>query len=94
MLGRDVLRLDFTAPIFHQQVHAGKLFLDALGVGVGAIDLVDGKNDGYVGRLSVANGLLSLGHHRIVGRNHNNRNVGNLSTTGSHGRKGFVTGSI
>ena len=63
LLGRDVLRLDFTAPIFNEQVHAGKLFLDALGVGVGAIDLVDGKNDGYVSRLSVANGLLGLGHH-------------------------------
>ena len=63
LLGRDVLRLDFAAPIFNEQVQAGKLFLDALGVGVGAIDLVDGKNDGYVGRLSVANGLLGLGHH-------------------------------
>ena len=88
------MRLDFTAPIFHEQVHAGKLFLDALGVGVGAIDLIDGKNDGYVGRLGVADGFLGLGHDRIVGRNHNNGNVGNLSTTGSHGREGLVTGSI
>ncbi len=94
LLGRDVLRLDFAAPIFNEQVHAGKLFLDALGVGVGAIDLVDGKNDGYVGRLGVTDGFLGLGHDRIVGRNHNNGNVGNLSTTGSHGREGLVTGSI
>ena len=38
--------------------------------------------------------FLRLGHHRVVGGYHNDGNVRHLGTTGTHGRKGFVTRRI
>ena len=39
-------------------------------------------------------GFLGLGHDAVVGRYHQNHDVGGLRTAGTHGREGLVTGGI
>ena len=90
----DVLGLDFSAPIFHQQVHAGQLFFDLFGIRFCPVHLVDGKHNGDTGCLRVADGFLGLGHDRVVRRHNNNGNVGHLGTAGTHGGKRFVARCI
>ena len=70
------------------------MLFDALGVGVGAVNLVDCEYDRHTCRLRVADGFLGLGHHRIVGRNHDDGDVGNLGSTRTHCGKGLVTWRI
>ena len=93
-LGRDVLRLVLTAPILYEEVHVGQLPLDLLGVGMGLINLVDGKHHRHACCLSVVDSLLGLGHHVVVGSHDDDGDVGHLGTTGTHGCKGLVTGSV
>ena len=38
----------------------------------------------------MADGLLGLGHHAVVGRTHQNHDVSGLSATGAHRREGLV----
>src|SRR5690606_40854737 len=58
------------------------------------IHFVDGKNHRHTGYLSVVDGFFGLRHDAVVSRNHDNRDIGNLSTTSSHRGKSLVTRSI
>ena len=40
------------------------------------------------------NGFLRLRHHAVIGCNHQNHDIGRLSTAGAHCRKSFVPRSI
>jgi hypothetical protein len=51
----------------------GELRHDPLRIGVLAVDLVDGHDDGHFGRLGVVEGLDRLGHDAVVGRHHRAR---------------------
>ena len=51
-------------------------------VGVGPVHLVDGHDDRDVGRLGVVDGLDRLGHHAVVGRHHQDHDVGDLRARG------------
>ncbi len=44
--------------------------------------------------MRVVDGFLGLRHNRVVCRDHNDCDVRDLCTTGTHGRKGFVTRCI
>ena len=92
--GGNVHGLNFSTPVFHQQVHAGQLLLDFLRIRCGAIYFVDGEYDGNTGRLGVADGFLRLGHDGVVRRYHNNGDVRYLGTASTHGRKGLVARRI
>ena len=63
---------------------------DAGRVGVGPVHLVDGHDDRHLGRLGVVDGLDGLGHHAVVGRHHEDDDVGGLGATGPHGGEGGV----
>ena len=65
-----------------------------VGVGLVAVDLVDGHDDRHVGRVGVADGLDGLGHDAVVGGHHQDHDVGHLGTTGTHGREGLVAGGV
>ena len=58
------------------------------------VDLVDRHHDRHVGRLGVVEGLDRLGHHTVVGRYHQDGDVGRLGTTGTHGGERLVTGGV
>ena len=63
-------------------------------VGALLVDLVDRHDDRHVGRLRVVDGLHRLRHDAVVGRDHQDRDVGGLRTTGTHGGERLVTGGV
>ena len=42
----------------------------------------------------MVNGLFRLGHHPVIGSDHQHHDVRYLRTTGAHGGKGFVAGGV
>jgi hypothetical protein len=58
------------------------------------IDLVEGEDHGYTRRLRVVDGFACLWHHTVVRRDHDDRDVGDLRTAGTHGGERFVTRCI
>ena len=61
-----------------------------LGIGVVAVDLVDGHHDRHLGRLGVVDGLDRLRHHAVVGGHDQHDDVGHLRATGAHLGEGGV----
>jgi hypothetical protein len=73
------------APIVGDEFLLGELLLDAVGVGVGFVDLVERHNDRNARRLGVGNGFLGLRHHAVVGRHHQDDDVRALGAARAHG---------
>jgi len=94
LFGRNILRLVFATPIFHQEVHLSQCFLDFLRIGTGFVHLVDGKYDGYIGSRSVVDGLNGLRHHIVIGSYNDDGDISDTGSTGTHGSKRLVTRSI
>ena len=72
----------------------GELLLDAIGLGVFFVHLVDGDDDRHVGRVDVGDRFFGLRHHAVVGRDHEDRDVGDFRAARAHRGKRFVTGRI
>ena len=64
------------------------------GVGVLAVDLVDRHDDRHLGRLGVVDRLDGLGHDAVVGRDHEDHDVGGLGATGPHGGERLVARGV
>ena len=75
-------------PFLRQLVH------DALGVGIGLVDLVDRHHDGHAGGARMADRFLGLRHHAVVGRDHEDDDVGDLGAAGAHSSKRLVARRI
>ena len=58
------------------------------------VDLVDRDHDRHVGRLGVVERLDRLRHDAVVGRDHQDHDVGGLRTTGTHGGERLVTRGV
>ncbi len=72
----------------------GELLLDALGVGFGRVDFIDGDDDGDGGGLGVIDGLEGLRHDAVVRGDDDDNDVSNLCAAGSHAGEGFVAGGV
>ena len=83
-----------SAPLLGDDAVLDKLLAHAVGVGGRLIDLVDGNHDGRAGGVGVVDGLDGLRHDAVVGGNHENDDVGDLCTTGTHGGKCLVTRGV
>ena len=70
------------------------MFLNAIGHGVGLVDLVDGHNDRHIGSLSVIDGFQRLRHHAVIGGDDQHNDVRDLRSASAHAGKGFVTWCI
>lgn len=81
-------------PFGSDQAELHQLLLDALRFGIGLVDLIDGHDDRNAGRFGVVDRLPGLRHDAVVGRNHQDHDIGHLGTTGSHGGKGFMAGGV
>ena len=83
-----------TAPVDRLQALFDELLLDAIGLCLGTIDLVDRDDDRNVRGLDVRDRLFRLRHDAVVGRDDEYRHVGDLRAARTHRRKCFVTGRI
>ena len=81
-------------PLFGNQAAIGELLLDAIGVGFGLVDLVDGHDDRHVGGLGVVDGFEGLRHDAVVGCDHDDDDVGDLGAAGTHAGEGFVARGV
>ena len=91
---RDLHGDGVTAPRLGDQAVLGELLEHPVGVGLLAVDLVDGHHDGHVGRLGVVDGLDGLGHHAVVGRHHQHHDVGDVGAPGPHGGERLVARGV
>ena len=92
--GGDVDEHRLAAVLLGHEVVLGELLADLVGVGPLLVDLVDRDDDRHVGRLGVVQRLDRLRHHAVVGRDHEDRDVGDLGTTGTHGGERLVTRGV
>ncbi len=92
--GGDLDHDRVAAPGLGDQLALGQLAHDLLRVGALAVDLVDGHDDGDLGRLGVVEGLQGLGHDAVVGRDDQDDDVGGLGAPGPHGGERLVAGGV
>ena len=71
-----------------------QIIANTLRIGIGLVALVDGDDDRASGRLGVVDRLDCLLHHRIIGCNDEDHDVGDVGTARAHLGKGLVTGRI
>ena len=91
---RDLDHDRVAAPRLGDEAALGELGHDPLGVGVLAVDLVDGDDDRHVGGLGVVERLDGLGHHAVVGRDHQHDDVGGVGAAGPHGGERLVARGV
>ena len=82
------------APIFGQQAAIGKLLLDAFGLSVGLVDLVDRDDDGNFGGARMVDGLQRLRHHAVIRRHHQHHDIRHLGAARAHAGERFVARRI
>ena len=93
-LGRHRHERRLAAVLFGHDLFGHQFLLDAVEVGIGLVDLVDRDDDRHTGRLRVLDGFLGLRHHAVVGRHHQDHDVGGLRTAGAHGGERLVARSV
>ena len=94
LLGGDVDEHRVAAVLLGHQPELGELTAHLGRVGALDVDLVDRDHDRHVGRLGVVQRLDRLRHHTVVRRDHQDRDVGGLRTTGTHGGERLVTRGV
>src|SRR5262249_13091347 len=93
-LGGNRHGLGLAAVFAGNQVVLGELGLDAVGVGVGPVHLVDGDDDWHARSLRVVDCFDRLGHYAVVRGDYEDGDIGNAGTAGPHGREGRVAWRI
>src|SRR5699024_5154144 len=84
LTGGDVHEHRVAAVLLGDQVVLGQLLADLLRIGLGLVDLVDRDHDRHLRRLGVVERLDGLGHHPVVRGDHQDRDVGDVRTAGTH----------
>ena len=79
------------APLLGHELLLGELLAHAVGSAFSRSILVTADDDRHLGRLGVADRLDRLRHHAVVGRDHEDRDVGGLRAAGAHGGERLVT---
>jgi len=67
---------------------------DAVRLGVGFVDLVDGDNDRNLRGLGMMNRLDRLRHHAVIGSHNQNNNICDLGAARAHGGERRMAGRI
>src|SRR6478672_2537790 len=93
-LGRDVDEHRVAAVLLGHQAVVGQLTAHLGRVRVRLVDLVDRDHDRDTRGLGVVQRLDRLRHDTVVGRDHEDRDVGGLGTTGTHGGERLVTRGV
>ena len=82
------------AVLLRDQAELGELLAHLGGVGPLLVDLVHRDHDRHVRRLRVVQRLNRLRHDAVVGCDHEDRDVGDLRTTSTHGGERLVTRGV
>ncbi len=93
-LGRHVDELELAPPFGRNDPLIGELLADSLGVRLWLVDLVHRHDDRNLGRPGVVQRLDGLRHHAVVRRYHQDDDVGDLGSPGTHGGESLVTGCV
>ena len=93
-LGGDGADNGVAAPVLGHKAVFGQLLLDALGVGVGLIHLVDGDDDGNLGGLGVVDRLDGLRLDAVLRRNDEDGDIRDHRTAGAHGGERLMARGI
>ena len=93
-LGRHFDELEVAAPFFRHDALGNQFLADALGIGIGFVDLVHRHHHGHARRLGVVDGFDRLRHHAVVRRHHQNHDVGRFRTACTHRGKRLVTRGV
>src|SRR5690606_35956204 len=83
-----------TAPFLGNHIKCAEAVLDVVRVGLRLVDLVHRNHDRHASGFRMLDGFLGLRHHAIVGRDHQNHDIGRLGTTGTHGGERRVARGI
>src|SRR5699024_10189543 len=94
LLGGDVDEHGVAAVFLRDQAVFGQLTTDLLRLRGLLVDLVDRDHDRDLRRLGVVDGLDRLRHHAVVGRDHDDRDVGRLGTPGTHSGERLVARGV
>src|SRR3954451_741215 len=92
--GRHVDEDRLAAVLLSNEAVLRELAADLRRVGAFLVDLVDGDDNRDVSRLRVVERLDGLRHHAVVGGDDENRDVGDLRTTGTHGGERLVARGV
>ena len=84
----------FAAPVLDEDVHLRELLANLLRLCARLVYLVDGEHHRDACRLCVVYGLDCLWHDRVIGCDDNNREVGQLGTTCTHGCEGLMSRGV
>src|SRR5690606_23773723 len=77
-LRRNRYERRIAAPVFGDHIQRGQAVLDVVGVGLGFVDLVHRNHDRHASGFRMLHGFLGLRHHAIVGRDHQDHDIGRL----------------
>src|SRR6266545_3751459 len=88
--GRDRHHDGVAAPVLGLQALLGELALDPVRIGVGLVHLVDRDHDRHLGGARVVDRLDGLRHDAVVGRDHQDHDVGHPGASGAHPGEGLV----
>ena len=94
MVGRNLDVEHFAAHRFDEHFVLQQLGAHLLRIGRRLVDLVDRHDDRHAGRLGVVDRLDRLRHDAVVGRDHQDGDVGRLRAAGAHRREGGVAGRV
>ena len=94
VLGADGHHRHVAAVLLDDHAVLGQLGLDAVGVGVRLVDLVERDDDRHLGGPRVVDRLDRLGHHAVVRRDHEHRDVGHPGAAGAHRGERLVAGRV
>ena len=87
---RDLDRQDIATHFLNHHFMLQQLVADAVGVGFGFVDFVDGDDDRHLGGLGVVDGFYGLRHDAVVGGDAKDNDIGDRSAAGAHIGKGLV----
>ena len=91
---RDVDDDRVATPCLGDQLALDELLADACGIGVLAVDLGDRDDDRHLGRTRVVDRLDGLRHHAVVGRDHEDGDVGGVRAARAHGGERLVARGV
>src|SRR5918994_211087 len=83
----DVDEHGLAAPLLGLEAELRHLRADAVGLRALLVDLVDRDEDRHLGGFRVVDRLARLRLHAVVGRHHDDRDVGDLRAAGAHRRE-------